>query len=249
MTKAGESREGLGKRAVRMLYPFVRPHWRGFVPALLAVVAGTLLGLLKPWPLAFLIDDVLGVGQTGGAEPDFSAGLIAAIAGAVIAIAVLSGLFSYIKEYYLSATSFRVAFSLRRALFGHIQRLSLAFHDRQRTGDLITRVTNDVTKVQELVTDKLLVDGLSSVLQFGGMLGIMLWIDWRLALVAVVWCPLVPITSAYYRRRIRNEEERVRTKEGDMTSLTQETISSIRVVKAFGGERSALSASRSRRAR
>ena len=68
----------------------------------------------------------------------------------------------------------------------------------------------------------------------------MLWLDWRLALVAIVWCPLVPITSAYYRRRIRNEEERVRTKEGDMTSLTQETISSIRVVKAFGGERSAL---------
>ena len=69
MTKAGDSRDGLGKRAVRMLYPFVRPHWRGFVPALLAVIAGTLLGLLKPWPLAFLIDDVLGVGQTGGADP------------------------------------------------------------------------------------------------------------------------------------------------------------------------------------
>ena len=111
--------------------------------------------------------------------------LILAVAGAIVGIAALQGLFNYLKEFFLSATSQRVAFSVRRALFAHMQRLSLTFHDRQRTGDMITRVTSDVTKVQELVTDKLLVDGISSVLQFVGMLTVMFVIDWRIGLIAI----------------------------------------------------------------
>ncbi|HET6688298.1 MAG TPA: ABC transporter ATP-binding protein, partial [Rubrobacter sp.] len=103
--------------------------------------------------------------------------------------------------------------------------------------DMITRVTSDVTKVQELVTDKLLVDGISSVLQFAGMLTVMFVIDWRIGLIATVWAPLVVIASSYFRQRIRDEEQHVRQREGDFTSLTQETISSIRVVKAFARER------------
>ena len=94
-----------------------------------------------------------------------------------------------------------------------MQRLSLTFHDRQRTGDMITRVTSDVTKVQELVTDKLLVDGISSVLQFVGMLTVMFVIDWRIGLIATVWAPLVVIASTYFRRRIRDEEQHVRLRE------------------------------------
>lgn len=231
--EAGE--EAITLKALRTFLPFIRPHWRGFVPALVGVVATSLVALLKPWPLKFLIDNVLQVGQ-GGPRAGSPGTIILAIGGAVVGIALLQGLFTYLKEFFLSATSQRVAFSLRRALFDHMQRLSLGFHDRQRTGDMITRVTTDVTKVQELVTDKLLVDGISSVLQFVGMLTVMLVIDWRLGLIAAVWAPLVVLTSAYFRRRIRAEEIRVRQSEGDVTSLAQETISSIRVVKAFGRE-------------
>jgi len=121
-----------------------------------------------------------------------------------------------------------------------MQRLSLAFHDKQRTGDMITRVINDVTKVQELVTDSLLTDGLSSVLQFVGMLTVMFVFDWKLGLVAMVWAPLVVLASTYFRQRIKDEEYHVRQREGNLTSHAQETISSIRVVKAFGRERHAM---------
>src|SRR3712207_4885826 len=233
----GSSRsERSGLVAVRTFLPFIRPHWRGFVPALVGVVAASLVALIKPWPLKFLIDDVLQVGQSDP-RPASPATIILAIAGAIVGIAALQGLFNYLKEFFLSATSHRVAFSVRRALFAHLQRLSLTFHDRQRTGDMITRVTNDVTKVQELVTDKLLVDGISSILQFVGMLTVMFVIDWRLGLVAAAWAPPVLLASAYFRRHIKNEEQRVREREGEVTSLAQETISSIRVVKAFGRER------------
>ncbi|WP_228282451.1 ABC transporter ATP-binding protein [Rubrobacter tropicus] len=234
--QTGTGEEAVTLKALRTFLPFIRPHWRGFVPAFVGVVATSLVALLKPWPLKFLIDNVLQVGQAGPRTTSPTT-IILAIGGAIVGIAVLQGLFTYLKEFFLSATSQRVAFSLRRALFDHMQRLSLAFHDRQRTGDMITRVTTDVTKVQELVTDKLLVDGISSVLQFAGMLTVMLVIDWRLGLIAAAWAPLVVLASAYFRRRIRDEEVRVRQREGDVTSLAQETISSIRVVKAFGRER------------
>lgn len=234
-----QPREGAHPRALRVLLPFALPYWRGFVPAGLGMVAITLVGLLRPWPLKFLIDDVLHVGQAG-APPRAPTAIITAIALAIVGVAALQGLFGYLKEFFLSITSQRVAFSLRRALFEHIQRLSLAFHDRQRTGDLITRVTNDVTKVQELVMDKLLLDGMTGVLQFAGMLAVMLVFDWKLGLVALAWAPLVVVASSYFRRRIKAEEAKVRQREGDVVSLTQETMSSIRVVKAFGRERFAV---------
>src|SRR5215218_3401503 len=136
--------------AVRTFLPFMRPHWRGFVPAVIGVIAASLVALLKPWPLGFLINHVLQVGQPDTARLASPAVLI--VAGAIVGIATLQGLFNFLKEFFLSATSERVAFSVRRALFAHMQRLSLTFHDKQRTGDMITRVTSDVTKVQELVT-------------------------------------------------------------------------------------------------
>src|SRR3712207_3593332 len=236
-TSSGGQGERSALVTLQAFLPFVRPHWRGFVPAVIGVIAVNLVALLKPWPLGFLINNVLQVGQADPNQQVSPAMMILAVAGAIVGIAALQGLFNYLKEFFLSATSQRVAFSVRRARFAHLQRLSLTFHDRQRTGDMLTRVTNDVTKVQELVTDKLLVDGISSILQFVGMLTVMFVIDWRLGLVAAAWAPLVLLASAYFRRHIKNEEQRVREREGEVTSLAQETISSIRVVKAFGRER------------
>ncbi|HLF74291.1 MAG TPA: ABC transporter ATP-binding protein, partial [Anaerolineales bacterium] len=224
-----------GRSTPRTLWPYVRPYWRGFIIPVLAITASSGVSLLKPWPFKFLIDNVLDadrpVGQLSAVVP-----LIAAIAGSIVAIAVLQGLLSYSKEVFLSAMGQRVAFALRSALFAHIQRLPLAFHDQQRTGDLITRVTSDVTKVQELVTDDLLVGGVTNVLQLAGMLAVMLVIDWKLGLIAALSAPMLFLTTWYFRKRIRAQEQQVRSREGDITSLAQETISSIRVVKAFGRE-------------
>src|SRR5919107_6446518 len=184
-TSSGGQGERSALVALRTFLPFIRPHWRGFAPAVIGVIAASLVALLKPWPLGFLINHVLQAGQTNTAKPASPTMMILAIAGAIVGIAALQGLFNFLKEFFLSATSERVAFSVRRALFAHMQRLSLSFHDKQRTGDMITRVINDVTKVQELVTDSLLTGGLSSVLQYVGMLTIMFFFNWKLGLVAM----------------------------------------------------------------
>ncbi|MDP8927658.1 MAG: ABC transporter transmembrane domain-containing protein [Actinomycetota bacterium] len=216
------------------LLPFVRPYWRGLLPAVAGVIGASLVGLLVPWPLKVLIDDVLRVGRPGA--PVNAARLIVAIALAIVGIAVLSGLASYVKTFFMAATGQRVAFSLRCGLFEHLQRLPLAFHEGQRTGDLITRVTNDVTKVQETLTDDLAVKATTRLIQLLGVFAVMLVIDWPVGLVALATSPAIAMTAARYRGRIRDEERRVREHEGDVASLTQESISSIRVVKAFGRE-------------
>ncbi|MDQ3932688.1 MAG: ABC transporter transmembrane domain-containing protein [Actinomycetota bacterium] len=223
-----------GLHVLTPLLPFVRPHWRGLLPAIAGVIGASLVGLLVPWPLKVLIDDVLRVGRPGA--PLNALRLIVAIALAIIGIAVLSGLASYVKTFFIAATGQRVAFSLRCGLFEHLQGLPLAFHDGQRTGDLITRVTNDVTKVQETLTDDLAVKATTRVIQLIGMFAVILAIDWQVGLVGVAASPVIALTATRYRGRIRDEERRVREHEGDIASLTQESISSIRVVKAFGRE-------------
>src|SRR5215212_6163347 len=238
-TSSGGQGERPALVALRAFLPYARPHWRGFALALVGVIASSLVSLITPWPLKFLVDNVLQVGQPspGAASPMM---IVLGIAGAIVAIAALQGLFTYLEDFFLPAASERVAFAVRRSLFAHMQRLSLTFHDKQRTGDMITRVINDVTKVQELVTDSLLTDGLSSVLQYVGMLTIMFFFNWKLGLVAMVWSPVVVLASMYFRQRIRDQEYHVRQREGNLTSHAQETISSIRVVKAFGREGHAL---------
>src|SRR5262249_27061190 len=149
-----------GLQALRILWPFVRPHWRGFILAPLAAISTSAVGLLKPWPFKFVIDDILGVGGARKVASPLAA--LCVVALSIIAIAVVQSFLSYFKEIFLSGTAQRGAFSLRSALFTHLQRLPLTFHDQQRTGDMITRVTNDVTKVQEVVTEDLLVGGITN---------------------------------------------------------------------------------------
>ncbi len=215
----------------RMFGPFVLPYWPSIALTALLVLAGTGVGLLRPWPLKFLFDEVLLPGASAGTAQESLLLIALAIAG----IAIVDALLGFLRQYILKATGQRVAFRLRLALYSQLQRLSLTFHDRQRTGDLITRVTKDVDKVQDLLTNNL-VEATSNALTLIGMLGVMFWLDWQLALAMLGLIPVLFMFAGRYRRTIKHAEQQVRRKEGDITSLAQETISSIRLVKTFGRE-------------
>jgi ATP-binding cassette subfamily B protein len=215
----------------RLFVPFFLPHWPAITLTAALVLAGTVTGLLRPWPLKFLFDAVL----LPGASASSTHLALILIALAIAGIAVLDAVLGFLRQYVLKAAGHRVAFSLRLALYGQIQRLSLAFHDRQQTGELMTRVTKDVDKVQDLITGSV-VDATANVLTLGGMVVVMLVLDWQLALAMVALLPALFVSVSRYRRRIKQAEQELRRKEGDITSLAQETISSIRLVKAFGRE-------------
>ncbi|MGH3316114.1 MAG: ABC transporter ATP-binding protein [Nocardioidaceae bacterium] len=199
-----------------------------------SVLAASGIALLRPWPLKILIDDVLKLEP--GTQPQWPEvqTVVFGVALAVLGIALLQGLFSFTQTYWLSAAGERIAARVRSAVFSHLRRLPLTYHDRQRTGDLVTRVTSDVSKAQELVLDDLLVVALARSVQVGGIIIVMLIIDWPVGLVAALTIPLTSMTSAFFRRRLRAKAAEVRNREGSIASMTQETMSSIRTVKALG---------------
>src|SRR5438270_3309333 len=133
----------------------LRPHTRALVFGLLAVAGEAAANLLQPWPLKIVLDDVLQSKHAHGAllqlmQATFGTDKMAIVRFAclaVFAIALLDGVCSYFEKYLTTNVGQWVTYDLRRILYAHIQRLSLAFHDQKRTGDLISRVTSDVDDI------------------------------------------------------------------------------------------------------
>jgi subfamily B ATP-binding cassette protein MsbA len=128
-----------------------------------------------------------------------------------------------------------VLHDLRQTLYFHIQRLSLAYHDQKQTGDLISRVTSDIDAIQSFISSELL-DAVINSLTLVGMVGVMFYINWRFTLIALSVAPVLFAVVFRYTRRIKKAAREVRKKEGQIVSVIQEVLGSIRVVKAFARE-------------
>jgi subfamily B ATP-binding cassette protein MsbA len=124
---------------------------------------------------------------------------------------------------------------LRRTLYHHIHRLSLAEHDKKRTGDLIGRVTSDIEAIQSFVTTALL-GILTNALTLLGIIGVMLYLNWRFTLISLAIAPVLFLAVYVFTRRIKKASRDVRKKQSELVSLVEEVLSSIRVVKAFARE-------------
>jgi len=218
----------------------IRPYAGSLGIALLAVVGEGLTGLLEPWPLKIVFDGVSGSKPLpawlanylpAAVSRDKMAALeFAAIT--VVAIAILNAAFSYAEKYSTTSAGQWIMHDLRRALYRHIQHLSLGFHNQKRTGDLISRITSDVEAMQSFIVSDLL--GLVvDCLTLAGMTSVMLYLNWRFTLIAFSVTPLLFSVSWFYTRRSKAASRDVRRKEGEMVSLMQEVLSAIGVVKAF----------------
>jgi subfamily B ATP-binding cassette protein MsbA len=126
-------------------------------------------------------------------------------------------------------------YDIRRDLYHHIQRLSLSYHDRHKSGDLVSRVTSDVDAVQDFVSTALL-DVVVDFLTLVGMLTVMLYLNWRFTLIGMIVAPLLFLEVYTLTRRIKQGTRAIRKKESEILSVVQESLSSIHLVKAFGRE-------------
>jgi ATP-binding cassette, subfamily B, bacterial len=218
------------------------PHWPSLTLAFIAVIGESATDLLEPWPLKVVFDYVFGSKHM----PEWLASIVAFIgtdklsilnfaAIAVILIALFGALSSYGEKYLTTSVGQWVMHDLRRVLYSHIQKLSLSYHDQKRTGDLISRVTSDIDAVQNLISNVLL-GMLVNVLTLIGMLGVMFYLNWQFTLIAMVVAPGLFWVVYHYTRRIKEASRDVRRKEGEVVSVLEEVLSSIRVVKAFARE-------------
>ena len=201
----------------------------------------TAAGLWEPWPLKLIIDNVLGGKPLSPALARWAVfgttplDLLNAAVVAVLAIAALGAAASYVQKYLTTAVGQHVMHDLRQALYHHVHRLSLPFLETRRTGDMVVRLTSDVDAAQEFLSTGLL-SATIDVLTLGGMLAIMLYLDWRFTLLSLAVAPLLFAVVYGRTHRIRQAAREVKQRESAVASIVQEAVSAIRTVRAFARE-------------
>jgi ATP-binding cassette subfamily B protein len=229
------------KLPVSGIAQLIRPY-RG----LLAVAFGAMLvegaaDLLDPWPLKVIFDYVIGdktMPAWLAAWPALTHDrltLLTVSAVTVIVIAVIGSISAYWSSYLSTTAGQHVMHDLRHMVYHHVQRLSLSFYETRQTGDLIVRLTSDIDAAQDFVSSVLLGIVLD-VLTLLGILGVMFFLDWHLTLIALSVTPVLGFVVFRLTSRIKRAAREVKKRESDLASVVQESITSVRVVKAFGSE-------------
>jgi ATP-binding cassette, subfamily B, bacterial len=219
------------------------PHVLTLSLALVAVLGETLSDVLEPWPIKIVIDHIV----QSKPLPSWLAGLASGLfahdrfavlnfaVAAVAIIAVLGAVSTYAEKVLATEVGQWVGHDLRMTLYHHMQRLSLAEHDEARTGDLVSRVTDDISAIQDFINSALL--GIFvSVLTLVGMIVVMFTVNWRFTLIALSVAPLLFLVVHFFTRRIKAASRAVRKRESALMSDVSEVLGSIRVVQAFTRE-------------
>ena len=219
----------------------LRPYWHLLAIAFVAMLFEAAADLLEPWPLKVIFDHVLGTKPVspglgawliGGRDP---LGVLNVAVLAVMTIAVIGAVSSYTEKYLSATVAKRVGFDLRHLLYHHVQRLSLSFYEHRQTGDMVVRLTSDIDAAEDFIATAVLGIVLH-LLTLVGMLAVMLYLDWRFALIGLSVAPLLFIMVYRITRHIKRATRAVKKKESEIASVVQESIASVRVVKAFARE-------------
>jgi len=208
--------------------------------AALCTVLLAFADLLRPWPLKLIFDYIL-FKKPIPHSLSFMHGLLShgqiagiiIISSGIVAISLLKSFAAYSQTHIVSQIGFRFAHSLRRALFVHLQRLSLSFHARMRSGELLTNITSDTNVLRDALIEFVLTF-VSEFLTLLGMIAIMVTVNWRLSLIVLAVSPVLVFLSLLRYRKIRDSARRQRRAEGQIAAKASEVLSSMHLVQAFG---------------
>lgn len=222
----------------RYFWPLIRPQWPLLTVSGLALVADVGLRVLEPWPMKVIFDYVLVPARSDSPAPlaDWDPALLLGMAVvAIVALTGLRALATYWNTVGLAIASGRVMTQVRNQLYRHLQRLSLGYHNQARSGDLIVRVSGDASRMQEvLITAALPL--VSSLLTLVAMVVVMIWLDWRLALLSTVTLPLFWLAATRFSQRIRSASRQQRQQEGAVAATAAESLAAIKLVQALSLE-------------
>jgi len=227
---SGHDDEVLGKaydaRLMRRLLQYLRPYRSQVLVALVAIVAGGAASLAQPYLIKVAIDRYVASRQLDGLN---------SLAMLFLGVLVVAFAAEYTQTWTMQLTGQRIMFDLRMAIYGHLQRLDLAFYDRNPVGRLMTRVTSDVDVLNDLFTSGV-VTVFGDVFALVGIMIMMLWMNWRLALVAFAVLPLVLLVTQWFRRNVRDSYRVVRGWIARINAFLQENITGMTTVQLFRRE-------------
>ncbi len=225
------------RRTLRRFGPHIRDERRLLIGGFVALLVEVAMRLLEPWPLKYVLDAVVAAeGATLRTDQPGNLQTVLVVATAALVAAVaLRSLASYLMTVLLAHAGNRILSRVRTELYAHLHTLSMAFHDGARTGDLVTRVTGDIGRLQEAtVTAALpLVGNLVTLI---GMFVVIAVLDWQLALLVALVFPVFLLTSVRLTRRLSAVSRSQRQAEGALASLATESLGSMQVVQAYSLE-------------
>ncbi|MEO7192782.1 MAG: ABC transporter ATP-binding protein [Vicinamibacterales bacterium] len=213
-------------KALSRLLPYVLRVRRSLAAGLLCVLAATVLSLVSPWVLKYVVD---------GLVQGMSRGRLGLYALATVGLAVADGWFRYLMRKRLIGASRQIEYELRQVFFAHLERLPPSYFQANRTGDLMSRATNDLSAVRMMVGPALMYFA-STALGFIIALVVMFWIDARLTWLALLPLPGVTIGTRYFGKAIHDRFERIQAQLSHMSAVIQEALAGVRVVRAYGQE-------------
>jgi ATP-binding cassette subfamily B protein len=216
------------KRRLTTLFRLARPYKARVALSIASLLGATIVALAPPFLVGRAVDEV----KRGGTST------LGWLVVAFVAAGVLGIAFSYAQTYFTGWTGERMLADLRNHLFRHLQRLSLGFYERNRAGVIISRITNDVEALDQLVTDGV-TSLVQSTLTLIGTAAILFWLDWRLALATLTVMPFMTLATAMFRKRSGRAYRSVRETLGAVTATLAEDIAGMRVLQSFTRERAA----------
>lgn len=209
----------------------------------LSLLGFTLTELISPWPLKIIFDHILldknlpgWLGWLGGVLAYGKPTAVIALSLAIVVIAGFRGAFAYLHTFITSRVGYEMVYRLRTELFAHLQQLSLSFHARTRTGELLTKVVSDSSALKDVFAESAL-NFISLLLTVTGMFIVMFALNWRLGLVALASFPAVCYALFAVYRRIKASARSQREQEGKVASRIHEVLSSLHLVRAFAREK------------
>ena len=213
-------------RLMRRLLVYLRPYWRSVLAGLVVIVLTSLLQLVQPWLTKLAIDRYIAQGDLGGV------GRVA-----LIFLAVLTGVFAleFAQTWISQTIGQRIMFEMRMAIYGHLQKVDVAYYDRHAVGRLMTRVTSDVDALNDLFSSGV-VSVFGDAFMLTGIIGVVLWMDWRLALVTFSVLPLIVWITQWFRRHVRETYREVRGWVARINAFLQENLTGMATVQLFRRE-------------
>jgi ATP-binding cassette, subfamily B, multidrug efflux pump len=212
--------------AVRRLLPYVTRYRRAFAAGMVCVVASAAFQLLGPWVLKYAIDDLeLGVTRSK----------LLLYAGLLIAVSLARGLFLFLTRRIIISASRDIEYDIRNDFFAKLEQQPLGYYQERRTGDLMSRATNDLNAVRMMIGPAIMYSA-QTVLVFAVAIALMMTIDLRLTLIALMPLPLVSLAVRYFGSAIHRRFEAIQAQLSDVSAVVQEALSGVRVVRAYRQE-------------
>ncbi len=208
------------------LLQYIKPYIPRMIVAIFCIIMAACANLYVPWILRDVIDKVLTTQNTV---------LLNTIAIGIVIVFFLRGIFFYGQTYLMSYIGQKVIIDIREDVYRHLQRLSLSYYEKRQTGKIMSYITNDVSAVQSALVDsmiELVTEGMTLL----GSLGAMFYLDWKLSLLTLVTLPLVGQAINVFGKKLRTSSTAVQERAADITSVLQESISSVRIIKSFARE-------------